>query len=60
MMKIMIKGYILEVAAEYPKNSFDIYSDLPFLPERKKIKKCKKRVCHMRNKENYVVHMQSY
>ena len=33
------KGYTLEVDVEYPKNLFNLHSDLPFLPERKKIKK---------------------
>ena len=51
------KGYILEVDVEYPKNLFNLHSDLPFLPERKKIKKCKKLVCNINNKENYVVHI---
>ena len=31
------KGYILEVDVEYPKNLHKLHSDLPFLPERKKI-----------------------
>ena len=29
------KGYFLEVDIEYPKNSFNLHSDLQFLPERK-------------------------
>ena len=45
------KGYILEVDVEYPKNLFNIHCDLPFLPERKKIGKYKKRVCNIHNKE---------
>ena len=35
------KGYILEVDIQYPKKLFNLHSGLPFLPERKKIEKCK-------------------
>ena len=49
MMKIVIKDYILEV--ENPKNLHDLYSDLPFLPERMKICKCKKLVCNLYDKK---------
>ena len=38
------KGYILEIDFEYPKN---IHGDLPFLAERKKIKKCNRLVCNI-------------
>ena len=31
------KGYFFEVDVEYPKNVFNLHSDLPFLPERNKI-----------------------
>ena len=31
------KGYILEVDVEYPKRLFNLHSDLPFLPQRKKV-----------------------
>ena len=31
------KGYFLEVDVEYPKTLFSLHSDLPFLPERKKV-----------------------
>ena len=53
------KGYILEVDVEYPKNVFNLHSDLPFLPERKKTDKCKKLVCNIHNKENYAVHIRA-
>ena len=32
------KGYFLEVDVEYSKKLFNLHRDLPFLPERKKIK----------------------
>ena len=49
------KRYILEVDAEYPKNLHNLYSDLPFLSERIKIKKCNKVVCNLCDKKEYVV-----
>ena len=36
------KGYILEVDVKYPKKLHDSHGDLPFLPKRMKIDKCKK------------------
>ena len=49
------KGYILEVDVKYPIKSHDLHSDLPFLPKRMKIDKCKKLECNLRNKKNCVV-----
>ena len=43
------KGYILEVDIKYPKILHDLHSDLPFLPERMEINKCKKLVCNLKN-----------
>ena len=53
------KGYILEVDVKYPKKLHDLHSDLPFLPKRMKIDKCKKLVCNLRNKKKYVAHIKS-
>ena len=53
------KGYILEVDDEYPKKLFNLYKDLPFLAERKKTEKCKKLVCNIHKKENYVVRIRA-
>ena len=46
------KGYILEVDIKYRKKLHDLHSDLPFLPERMEINKCKKLVCNLYNKKN--------
>ena len=53
------KGYILEVDVKYPKKLHDLHSDLPFLPERMEINKCKKLVCNLYDKKKYVVHINS-
>ena len=51
------KGYILEVDVMYRKKLHNLHSDLPFLPERMEINKCKKLVCNLYNKKKYVVHV---
>ena len=53
------KGYILEVDVKYPKELHDLHSDLPFLPERMEINKCKKLVCNLYDKKKYVVYINS-
>ena len=53
------KGYIFEVDVKYPRRLQDLHSDLPFLPKRIKIDKCKKLVCKLRNEKKYVVHIRS-
>ena len=42
-------GYILEVDIDYPKELFNIYKDLPFLPERN--------ICSIEDKKKYVIHI---
>ena len=51
------KGYIFEVDVEYPKKLHKLHSDLPFLPERMEINKCKKLVCNLYDKKKYVAHI---
>ena len=53
------KGYILEVDVKYPKKLHDSQSDLPFLPRRVKIDKCKKLVCNLHNKKENVALIKS-
>ena len=52
------KGYILEVVLNILK-IYMIYSDLPFLPERRKVNKCNKVVCNLCDKKSYFVHIRS-
>ena len=47
------KGYVLEVDVEYPKKLHDLHSDLPFLPEKLKIDKCKKLVYNLYDNHSY-------
>ena len=53
------KGYILEVDVKYPKKLHDSHNDLPFLPRRMKIDKCKKLICNLQSKKKYLVHIKS-
>ena len=53
------KGYILEVDVKYPKKLHNLHSDLPFLPERMEINRCKKLVCNLHDNKKYVVHINS-
>ena len=53
----IVKGYILELDTDYPKELHDLHSVLPFLAETMKFNKCNKLVCNLYDKENYVVHI---
>ena len=41
------------------KNVLNLYSVLPFLPERNKIKKFNELICNFHDKEQYVVHIRA-
>ena len=45
--------------ARYPKRLHDLHSDLPFLPERMGINKCKNLICNLSNRKKYVIHVNS-
>ena len=47
------KGYIFEV------DLHNLHIDLPFLPERMKIKKCNKLVCNLYDRKEYVVRIRA-
>ena len=44
---------------KYTKDLHNLHSDLPFLSERMKIKKCNKLVCNLYDKKEYVVHIRA-
>ena len=56
MMKIVRSR---EADIEYPKELHNKHSDLPSLPERMKVNKCKKLVCNLYDKKDYVDHIRS-
>ena len=45
------RGYFLEVDFDFPKELFNLHKDLPFLPEKKKLKKKKKFLQHRRQEK---------
>ena len=53
------EGYFLEVDVQYPKNLHDLYNDLPFLPERMKIRKVEKLVAKWHDEKEYIIHIRN-
>ena len=51
MMKIVIKDIFLKQMINIPKNLHVLHEDLPFLPERMKIGKCKKLAFNLYDKK---------
>ena len=58
-MKIVMRGYFLEVDIEYPKQLFSSPKELPYLPEIRKLEKVEKLVCSIEDKEKYVLHIRA-
>ena len=54
------KGYLLEVDVSYPKELHNKHNDLPFMCERMKINGVEKLVPNLRDKKNYVIHIQAF
>ena len=54
-----IKGYMLEVDVRYPTEFHDSHSDLPFMCDKMKINKVEKLVPNLREKKNYIIHIQA-
>ena len=53
------KGYVLEIDVSYPKDLQDSHNDLPFMCERMEINGVEKLVPNLRDKKNYVIHIQA-
>ena len=53
------KGYLLEVDVSYPKELHNPHIDLPFMCERMEINGVEKLVPILRDKTNYVIHIQA-
>ena len=52
------EGYFLEVEDQYPQNLHNSHIDIPFLPERMKIKKVEKPAANLHDNIEYVRHKQ--
>ena len=53
------KGYVLEVDISYPKELHNSHNDLPFMCERMEINGVEKLVPSLRDKKNYIIHIQA-
>ena len=53
------KGYVLEVDVSYPKELHNSHNELPFMCEKMKIGDVEKLVLNLRDKRNYVIHIQA-
>ena len=53
------KGYLLELDVSYPKVLHNPHNDLPFMCERMEINGVEKLVPNLRDKKNYVIHIQA-
>ena len=57
MKKVMMD--ILEVDVQYLEKLHELHNNLPFLPERMKIKKVEKLVANLHDKIEYVIHIRN-
>ena len=53
------KGYLLEVDVSYPQELQDEHNDLPFMCKRMEINGVEKLAPNLRDKKNYVIHIQA-
>ena len=53
------KGYLLEVDVKYPKELHDLHNDLPFMCKKMEINGVEKLIPNLRDKKNYVIHIEA-
>ena len=53
------KGYVLEIDVSYPKELHNQHNDLPLMCERMEINGMEKPVPNLRDKKNYVMHIEA-
>ena len=53
------KGYVLEVDVSYPRELHNSHNDLEFMCERMEINGVEKLVPNLRDKKNYIIHIQA-
>ena len=59
LVKKDMKGYLLEVDVEYPKELHENHNELPFLAERMKIGREEKLVANLKDKKGYAVQIKT-
>ena len=57
MKKVMKKMIFFEVHVQYLEKLHELHNDLPFLPEKMKIKKVEKLVANLQDKTEYVIYI---
>ena len=53
------KGYFLELDVEYLEKLHEFHNDLPFLPERLKIRKVEKLVASLQDETKYITYIRN-
>ena len=53
------EGYFLKVVVQYLEKLHELHNDLPFLPEKMKIRKVEKLVANLHDKTEYVIHIRN-
>lgn len=58
--KKVSEGHIFKVDAKYHKHLHEWHNDLPFLPEKIRIKKCHNFLCHIYDQKKYALHIRTF